>query len=173
MSKKDIPEEEILEEEALELEDAEATDLIASELEKTRDMLLRTLAEYDNFRKRTAKEKDDLISNSKAFAVAELLPILDSLENALKLPEGASAADIAESLLKGMELTYRQAVSAFEKLGVEEISGLGEPFNPEEQNAVAHIESDEFDENTVSLVMQKGYRIGEKVIRHAMVQVAN
>jgi molecular chaperone GrpE len=173
MSKKDIPEDAIIEEADIELEEEEASDTVASELEKTRDMLLRTLAEYDNFRKRTTKEKDDLIANSKAFAVSELLPILDSLENALKLPEGASASDIAEALLKGMELTYRQAISAFEKLGVEEISGLGEPFNPEEQNAVSHIESDEFDENTVSLVMQKGYRIGEKVIRHAMVQVAN
>lgn len=164
MSKKD-QKKEILEEEP----EITEIDSLREELDATKDLLLRTAAEYDNFRKRTQKEKEIISQDSIAFAVGKLLPIIDSLENAVKSDESSTAAE----LIKGIELIYNQASAAFNSLGAAEVSGVNEPFDPETQHAVSHIESDEFGENTVSLVMQKGYKIGDKVIRPAMVQVAN
>lgn len=149
---------------------AEDMETLSKELDETKDRLLRTAAEYDNFRKRTVKEKEALVAEAKAFAVAKLLPVIDSLERALQMNNEESSA---EDLIKGIEMIYKQSLEAFDSVGAETIEGLGEPFDPETQHAVSHIESDEFGENTVSLVMQKGYRIGDKVIRPAMVQVAN
>lgn len=149
---------------------AEDMEALSKELDETKDRLLRTAAEYDNFRKRTVKEKEALVADAKAFAVAKLLPVIDSLERALQMKNGENSA---EDLIKGIEMIYKQSLEAFDSVGAEPIEGLGEPFNPETQHAVSHIESEEFGENTVSMVMQKGYRIGDKVIRPAMVQVAN
>lgn len=148
----------------------EQIEALTQELGETKDHLLRTAAEYDNFRKRTVKEKEGLVADAKAYAVTKLLPVIDSLERALEMKNGDVSTD---DLIKGIEMIYKQSLDAFDSVGVEVIEGLGEAFNPETQHAVAHIESDDFGENTVSLVMQKGYRIGDKVIRPAMVQVAN
>jgi len=131
------------------------------------DAYLRLAAEFDNFRKRTVKEKEASYGNGKADAVAKLLPVYDNLERALN-QETADAA-----YKKGVEMTMNELVKIFTGLGVEIFGNVGENFNPELHNAVMHIESDELGENTIAAVFQKGFRIGDKVVRFAMVQVAN
>ncbi len=128
---------------------------------------LRLAAEYDNFRKRTVKEKEASYGNGKADAVAKMLPVYDNLERALN-QETADAA-----YKKGVEMTMNELVKIFTGLGVEIFGNVGDAFDPNLHNAVMHIESEEQEENTVSAVFQKGFKIGEKVVRFAMVQVAN
>ena len=132
-----------------------------------RDAHLRIAAEYDNFRKRTIKEKEASYGNGKADAVAKILPIYDNLERALN-QETADAA-----YKKGVELTMNELVKIFTSLGVEIFGEAGETFDPNLHNAVMHIENEELGENTISQVFQKGFKIGDKVVRFAMVQVAN
>lgn len=139
-----------------------------AELAKQKDLLLRTAAEYDNYRKRTAREKASVYADATAAAVLELLPVADSLERALEQKECA-----ADDMRKGVELVYKQMCSAFEKLGIEAMGGEGEPFDPAFHNAVSHVEDEDLGENVVAKVFQKGYKIGGRVVRHAMVQVAN
>ncbi len=128
---------------------------------------LRLAAEFDNFRKRTVKEKEASYGNGKADAVARMLPIYDNLERALN-QETADAA-----YKKGVEMTMNELVKIFTGLGVEIFGNAGDPFDPNLHNAVMHIESQEHEENTISAVFQKGFKLGEKVVRFAMVQVAN
>ena len=132
-----------------------------------RDAHLRVAAEFDNFRKRTIKEKEASYGNGKADAVAKILPIYDNLERALN-QETADAA-----YKKGVELTMNELVKIFTSLGVEIFGAVGETFDPNPHNAVMHIENEELGENTMSQVFQKGFKIGDKVVRFAMVQVAN
>ena len=132
-----------------------------------RDAHLRIAAEYDNFRKRTVKEKEASYGNGKADAVAKILPIYDNLERALNQPTEDAAYK------KGVEMTMNELVKIFTSLGVEIFGNVGDAFDPNLHNAVMHIDSDELEENTVSQVFQKGFKIGEKVVRFAMVQVAN
>ena len=132
-----------------------------------RDAHLRVAAEYDNFRKRTIKEKEASYGNGKADAVAKILPVYDNLERALN-QETADAA-----YKKGVELTMNELVKIFTSLGVEIFGNVGEEFDPNLHNAVMHIENEELGENTISQVFQKGFKIGDKVVRFAMVQVAN
>ena len=132
-----------------------------------RDAHLRVAAEFDNFRKRTIKEKEASYGNGKADAVAKMLPIYDNLERALN-QETADAA-----YKKGVELTMNELLKIFGTLGVEVFGNVGDTFDPNLHNAVMHIDSDELGENTISQVFQKGFKIGEKVVRFAMVQVAN
>ena len=132
-----------------------------------RDAHLRCAAEYDNFRKRTVKEKEASYGNGKADAVAKMLPIYDNLERALQ-QETADAA-----FKKGVEMTMTELLKIFTSLGVEVFGNPGDVFDPNLHNAVMHIDSDELEENTVSQVFQKGFKISEKVVRFAMVQVAN
>ena len=132
-----------------------------------RDAHLRVAAEFDNFRKRTIKEKEASYGNGKADAVAKILPIYDNLERALN-QETADAA-----YKKGVELTMNELVKIFTSLGVEIFGAVGETFDPNLHNAVMHIENEELGENTISQVFQKGFKIGDKVVRFAMVQVAN
>ena len=132
-----------------------------------RDAHLRVAAEFDNFRKRTIKEKEASYGNGKADAVAKILPIYDNLERALN-QETADAA-----YKKGVELTMNELLKIFGTLGVEVFGNPGDEFDPNLHNAVMHIDSDELAENTISQVFQKGFKIGEKVVRFAMVQVAN
>ena len=132
-----------------------------------RDAHLRVAAEFDNFRKRTIKEKEASYGNGKADAVAKMLPIYDNLERALN-QETADAA-----YKKGVELTMNELLKIFGTLGVEVFGNMGDGFDPNLHNAVMHIDSDELGENTISQVFQKGFKIGEKVVRFAMVQVAN
>ena len=132
-----------------------------------RDAHLRVAAEYDNFRKRTVKEKEASYGNGKADAVAKMLPVYDNLERALN----QSTEDAAYK--KGVEMTMNELVKIFTALGVEILGNVGDEFDPNLHNAVMHIDSEELGENTIAQVFQKGFKIGEKVVRFAMVQVAN
>jgi len=132
-----------------------------------RDAHLRVAAEFDNFRKRTIKEKEASYGNGKADAVAKLLPVYDNLERALNQPTED------EAYKKGVELTMNELVKIFTGLGVEIFGEVGETFDPNLHNAVMHIENEELGENVIAAVFQKGFKIGDKVVRFAMVQVAN
>lgn len=136
-------------------------------LAEAADKYLRLAAEYDNYRKRTAKEKESIWSEAKAQTVAAFLPVFDNLERALK----QETAD--EAYAKGVQMTMTQLKTVLEKLGVEEIPAQGESFDPNVHNAVMHMEDEALEENTVVEVFQAGFKMGEKVIRHAMVKVAN
>ena len=132
-----------------------------------RDAHLRVAAEFDNFRKRTVKEKEASYGNGKADAVAKILPIYDNLERAL------NQETIDAAYKKGVEMTMNELVKIFTGLGVEIFGEAGDGFDPNLHNAVMHVENEELGENTISQVFQKGFKIGEKVVRFAMVQVAN
>ena len=132
-----------------------------------RDSHLRLAAEYDNFRKRTVKEKEASYGNGKADAVAKMLPVYDNLERALNQPTEDAAYK------KGVELTMNELMKILNSLGVEIFGETGDAFDPNLHNAVMHIDSEELEENTISQVFQKGFKIGDKVVRFAMVQVAN
>ena len=131
------------------------------------DSFLRLAAEYDNFRKRTLKEKEQSYGNGKADAVEKLLPVYDNLERALNQPTQD------EAFKKGVEMTMNQLVGIFAGLGVEIYGNVGDEFDPNLHNAVMHIDSEELGENVIAQVFQKGFKIGDKVVRFAMVQVAN
>lgn len=132
-----------------------------------KEQFLRLAAEYDNYRKRTAREKESLWTDAKADTVQAFLPVYDNLERALK----QDTAD--EAYKKGVEMIMNQLKEVFAKLGVTEIEAQGKPFDPNLHNAVMHIEDENLEENTVAQVFQAGFMLGEKVIRFAMVQVAN
>ena len=132
-----------------------------------REAHLRIAAEYDNFRKRTVKEKEQSYGNGKADAVAKMLPIYDNLERALNQPTEDAAYK------KGVEMTMTELLKIFTGLGVEVFGNVGDEFDPNLHNAVMHIDSDELGENVIAQVFQKGFKIGEKIVRFAMVQVAN
>ena len=174
------PEEEVLEEQSEPVEETpedtpggepeEAPEQTgAAEPEETvpKEQFLRLAAEYDNYRKRTAREKESLWADAKADTVQALLPVYDNLERALK----QDTAD--EAYKKGVEMIMTQLKEVFAKLGVTEIEAQGKPFDPNLHNAVMHIEDENLEENTVAQVFQAGFMLGEKVIRFAMVQVAN
>ena len=131
------------------------------------DAHLRLAAEYDNFRKRTIKEKEASYGNGKADAVAKMLPVYDNLERALN-QETSDAA-----FKKGVEMTMAELVKIFTALGVEIFGNVGDQFDPNLHNAVMHIENEAMEENSIAAVFQKGFKIGDKVVRFAMVQVAN
>lgn len=131
------------------------------------DQYLRTLAEYDNFRKRSQREKEAVYPAAVASTVEKFLPVVDSFERALAF-ECADA-----EFKKGVQMIYDSLLSTLRDLKVEELGAVGEPFDANLHNAVMHIEDESLGENTISAVLQKGYRIGERVIRYAMVTVAN
>ena len=131
------------------------------------DSYLRLAAEFDNFRKRTVKEKEQSYGNGRADAVEKLLPVYDNLERALNQPTEDAAYK------KGVELTMNELVKIFTGLGVEIFGNVGDAFDPNIHNAVMHLEDESLGENTVAQVFQKGFKIGEKIVRFAMVQVAN
>ncbi len=131
------------------------------------DNYLRLAAEYDNYRKRTLKEKESSYANGKADAIGKLLPIYDNLERALNQPTQD------EAYKKGVEMTMQELVKILAGLGVEIFGEAGDAFDPNLHNAVMHIESEEAEENTITQVFQKGFKLGDKIVRFAMVQVAN
>lgn len=139
---------------------------MSNENDTLKDRLARTVAEYDNFRKRTAKEKEGIYTDACEDVLKEMLPVLDNLERAI------SVDGTVDDLKKGVEMTIKQFKNALEKLNVEEISTEGE-FNPHVHNAVMHVDDDQYGNNQVVEVFQKGYKRGEKVLRHSMVKVAN
>ena len=146
---------------------ADEVESLKSQMAQQEDKYLRLAAEYDNYRRRTAKEKESIWSEAKADAAVAFLPVYDNLERALK----QETAD--EAYKKGVEMTMNQLKSVLEKLGITEIDALGKPFDPALHNAVMHVEDENFGENTVAEVFQAGFMLGEKVIRFAMVKVAN
>ena len=131
------------------------------------DSYLRLAADYDNFRKRTVKEKEASYGNGRADTIGKLLPVYDNLERALNQPTEDAAYK------KGVEMTMNELVKIFTSLGVEIFGEAGDSFDPNLHNAVMHIDDENLGENTLSMVFQKGFKIGDKVIRFAMVQVAN
>ena len=131
------------------------------------DSYLRLAADYDNFRKRTVKEKEASYGNGKADAVEKLLPVYDNLERALN-QETTDAA-----FKKGVEMTMNELVKIFTGLGVEIFGNVGDSFDPNLHNAVMHTDDENLGENVIAMVFQKGFKLGEKIIRFAMVQVAN
>ena len=141
-----------------------------NELAEANDKYLRVLAEYDNYKKRTQKEKEAIYTDSVGDTVTALLPVIDNFERAMS---AFSAEDKESGFYKGIEMIYNQTIEIFSKIGVEPIVALGEEFNPELHNAVMHIEDEAVTENTVVEEFQKGYTYRDKVIRYSMVKVAN
>lgn len=138
------------------------------ELAAVKNQMMVLAAEYDNFKKRTVREKERIYTDSVGDTVAQLLPVLDNLERAL-----AAFEDQDNEYYRGVELVKKQTEEIFTKIGVEPIAAVGEEFNPELHNAVMHVEDEAVTENTVVEEFQKGYRYQDKVIRYAMVKVAN
>lgn len=177
VSEKELPAEESKEnaenpqeakaEEAKKEEKPSELDTVKEQLAKEHDGYLRLAAEYDNFRKRSQKEKDDLYTVIKAETVGKFLPVYDNLERAL----AQETAD--EAYKKGVEMTMNQLVKVMEGLGVTSFGEIGEAFDPARHNAVMHVEEEGLGDNVIAEVFQKGFLVGEKVIRFAMVKVAN
>ena len=135
-------------------------------LEEQNDKYLRLAAEYDNFRRRTAQERDRIYDDAYAEALAALFPVVDNLERAAQYSDG-------ESVAKGVAMILKSVEDTLAKLGVSEIEALGKPFDPNLHNAVLHVEDDTKGESEVVEVLQKGYQKGERILRYAMVKVAN
>lgn len=136
------------------------------EISDQNDKYYRIVAEYDNFRKRTAKEKEGIYADAYCDAINSLLPVLDNLERATGFSD-------AESVVKGVQMTLRGAVEAFGKMGVESFGEAGDTFDPNIHNAVMHIDDESLGEGVVVEVFQKGYKKGDRIFRYAMVKVAN
>ena len=149
-------------------EQMEKMEALAGQLATLNDQHLRLAAEYDNYRKRTTKEKEGIYQDAKLDTIAKFLEVYDNLERAV-----AQSGDEENVHKKGMEMIFHQLVGVLEKMGVTIVDPMGQSFDPERHSAVMHIESDELGESIVSQVFQKGFLLGEKVIRFAAVQVAN
>lgn len=142
------------------------------ELQETTQKYLRLAAEYDNFRKRTQKEKQALYADSITSVVKEWLPVLDNLDRAAQLVENTQSPE-AIKIAEGLTMVLKQACDVMEKLGVSEIDCLNAEFDPNLHDAVMHIEDDNYGPSTIVEVLQKGYQRGDSVIRHSIVKVAN
>lgn len=164
-TKKDVKEN-TSEKEAEKKEAKEPT--VEDQLKDAKDQLLRTAAEYANFRARSAKEKEQTYSNAKGDVITEILPVIDNLERAVN----AEQSDY-ESLKKGVEMTLESLMATLEKLGVESYGENGDVFDPKLHNAVMHEDGQGLDETVITDVFQKGYKIKDRVIRPAMVKTAN
>lgn len=162
--------EEAVEETAEETKEPTAEEKLTEELKAEKEKYLRLFAEYDNYRKRTSAEKLQIYDDATAGAVKELLPLADSMTNALAQFEGK---EVPEEFSKGIELIAQQLKQCFEKLKVEPFGEVGDSFDPALHNAVSMTEDENLPENAIAAVYQKGYKIGDKIIRHAMVVVAN
>ena len=149
-------------------EQMEKMNALAGQLEGANDKYLRLAAEYDNYRKRTAKEKETIYQDAKTDTIAKFLEVYDNLERAV-----SQEGDEENVHKKGMTMIFHQLEGVLEKMGVTILDPKGETFDPARHNAVMHIDSEELGENVVSQVFQKGFLLGEKVIRFATVQVAN
>ena len=154
-------------EETTEAVETPAVDPWEEKYNQEHDSYLRLAADYDNFRKRSQKEKEQSYGNGKADAVEKLLPVYDNLERALNQPTEDAAYK------KGVEMTMTQLVSILSGLGVKIFGEVGEVFDPNIHNAVMHTEEEGVEENTITQVFQKGFKLGDKIVRFAMVQVAN
>ena len=149
-------------------EQVEQMELAVKQLETSKDQFARLAAEYDNYRKRTAKEKETLYQDAKADTIKEFLAVYDNLERAAAAPGGED-----DPHKKGLEMIFTQYKELLKKLGVAEIEAQGQPFDPERHAAVMHVDDENLGENEVAQVFQAGFLMGDRVIRHAVVQVAN
>ena len=149
-------------------EQVEQMELAAKQLESVKDQFVRQTAEYENYRKRTTKEKDALYQDAKADTISAFLAVYDNLERAAASEGGEDSPH-----KKGLEMIFTQFKEILQKQGVTEMEALGKPFDPEKMNAVMHIDDENLGENVVAQVFQAGFMLGDKVIRHAIVQVAN
>ena len=164
-------EETVNKEEVITEEVKEETAAEENEFEKkyndVNEKYMRTLAEYDNYRKRTIKEKESIYPEAKAVVVEKFLPVMDNFERAL------DSAENKDAFYEGIVMLKKQMDDVLTALGVEEIKAVGEVFNPELHNAVMHIDDEDAGENIIVEEFQKGYKIGDRVVRHSMVKVAN
>lgn len=167
-NKKKKQNEEVVEETEEISKEAAELEKVTAELNETKDKLLRLMAEYDNFRKRSQKEKETAYGDTKALTIAEFLPVYDNFQRAMSV----EATDL-DSFKKGIEMIFGQFSETFKKQGVEEFGEKGEAFDPNIHNAVMHDEDDSLPENTISDVFSKGYKMGDRVIRLATVKVVN
>ena len=172
-TKKEEPQQEEIKAEETVTEEVkdEAAEKIAElekELAASKEAHIRTLAEYDNYRKRSVKVKEGIYADAKAICMAELLGVVDNFERALAVTD----SDF-ESFKKGTEMIYTNLMDTFKKLGVEAFGEKGEAFDPNFHNGVMHIDDPEMEENVIAEVFSKGYKLGDKVLRPAMVKVAN
>ena len=149
-------------------EQVEQMELAAKQLESVKDQFVRQTAEYENYRKRTTKEKENIYQDAKADTIKAFLAVYDNLERAAASEGGEDSPH-----KKGLEMIFQQVKDILKKLGVTEIEAAGKPFDPEKMNAVMHIDDECLGENVVAQVFQAGFMLGDKVIRHAIVQVAN
>ena len=149
-------------------EEAEKMEQMAKDLETLKDQRLRLAAEYDNYRKRTVKEKEQIYTDAKMATIKEFLAVYDNLERAV-----AQEGDEDSPHKKGMEMIFHQFEELLQKMGVEKIDAVGQPFDPEKHSAVMHVEDDKLGENTVAEVFQQGFMLAGKVLRFAVVKVAN
>lgn len=166
--KKTVEETEEKTEEKVEAAQADETEKLTAELNEKKDQLLRVMAEYDNFRKRSQKEKEQAYGDSKASTVSEFLPVYDNFMRAM----AADATDL-ESYKKGMEMIFNQFGETLKKIGVESFGEKGDEFDPNIHNAVMHAEDDDLPENSVAEVFSTGYKMGDRIIRPAVVKVVN
>ena len=165
--KKNETNEEIVEE-TVETAEPTVEEKLTQELNETKDKLLRVMAEYDNFRKRSQKEKEQAYGDTKASTIAEFLPVYDNFIRAMSTEN----ADL-DTFKKGIEMIFNQYGETFKKLGVESFGEKGETFDPNIHNAVMHGEDEELPENSISDVFSTGYKMGDRVIRPAIVKVVN
>ena len=149
-------------------EQVEQMELAVKQLDSVKDQFVRLTAEYDNYRKRTAKEKETIYQDAQLDTIKAFLPVYDNLERA-----AAAAGGEDDPHKKGLEMIFHQYKEILEKLGVTEIPALGQTFDPEKHNAVMHVDSEDFGENVVAQVFQAGFMLGDRVLRHSIVQVAN
>lgn len=167
----EIKDEEVIEETETaeeETQEASETDALKAEIEVLKDKLMRHAAEFDNFKKRTQKEKEEMYKLAVSETIEKLLPVKDNLERAI-----ASVLSADEKIAEGVKMIDKQFMDVLKDIGVEEIESVGQEFNPERHNAVLHEESDEVGENIITEEFMKGYIYKEKVIRHSVVKVAN
>lgn len=149
-------------------EEASKISELENKLKEEKEKLLRTAAEYANFRSRTEREKAGIYANAVSDTVSELLPIADSVDRALQASENAP-----EEFKKGLEMISNQLSKSFEKLNITSYGEVGDAFDPELHNAISSVDSDELESDTIAMVYQKGYKVGDKIIRHCMVQTVN
>lgn len=165
--KKEEVKEEIQEEVTPEVTETEPENEFEKKYNDVNEKYMRTLAEYDNYRKRTIKEKESIYPEAKAVVVEKFLPVMDNFQRAI------DSAENKDGFYEGVVMLKKQMDDVLTALGVEEIKSVGEEFNPEFHNAVMHVDDEEQGENVIVEEFQKGYKIGERVIRHSMVKVAN
>ena len=167
VNKEEVITEEVTEETAAEEKPQAEENEFEKKYNDVNEKYMRTLAEYDNYRKRTIKEKESIYPEAKAVVVEKFLPVMDNFERAL------DSAENKDAFYEGIVMLKKQMDDVLTALGVEEIKAVGEVFNPELHNAVMHIDDEAAGENIIVEEFQKGYKIGDRVVRHSMVKVAN